>query len=159
MKRCFLLVLVLATPLFLSQALFGQDQEVAVKFSQQMWGSELVLVGAIPGSDWKSVDVKNKDSELTPLRLQSSKDGLGRLSWRLPNLSGGRLEINKAKSQTALHGKLTIENSGFLVVMTGSSSVSLRDLKTHLALSPGYYAVTATSQMGITSNWVTFQIK
>ena len=155
MKRRLSLFLVLATPLLFAQA---QEAPVTVTFNQQHWAGELVIVGAIPGSGWQSTEVKNPHSG-SVLRLLSTKEGQSRLKWQLgPFEQAASLELHKAKAPADLQGNISMENSGTLVVFTQSPSVSLDELKAHLALLPGYYAVRLRSNR-FPSDWMTIRIR
>jgi hypothetical protein len=135
-----------------------------VEFHKQLWAGELVFVGTIPGSGWNSTSAKNPAStDWHPsLQLLRTKEGERRLKWDLtPVDQAATLELHKAKPPANLQGNITIENGGSMIVLT-ASSVSLADLKTHLALPPGHYAVRRTVHRGptiVASDWMTIRIQ
>ena len=117
-----------------------------------------MFVGTIPDSGWKSEAAKIPGSKMV-LRILNTKEGLDKLSWDSPVNAAARLEPHKAKAPADLRGKITIAKGTTLVVLVNSSSISTTDLRTHLALSPGYYAVRIADGANFTSDWMTFRVK
>jgi hypothetical protein len=153
------------SPLFVlaSALLFAQTEEATETVNKQFWAGELVLVGTIPGSGWQSTEAKTHQAgSMGPrlaLPLLSTKEGHSRLKWDRPEVGITSLELHQAKAPANAQGSITMENAGTDVVLTQSTSVSLDDLKTHLALPPGYYAVRLRGNLGFTSDWMTIRIK
>jgi hypothetical protein len=149
LKRFYFLSLIFAAPLLLAQ-----QPEIAVTFKQQLWGPNLVFVGSLPSTGWHTIPAKDPNARAS-LKLLARKEGQSRLEW---HESTGRLELHNAKGPADSQGNISMDTGAILVVLT-KSSVAVRDLKSRLSLSPGYYAVRVTAgPFNNSSDWITLRI-